>query len=854
MGKIIRIYLIEERKRRQWSQREVADLLGTTQNNVSRWELGITTPSSYFRARLCELFGKRPDELGLLANQSGETQLPSSISDSPTLPATSDHLPSLWHVPYLRNPFFTGREAFLEHLHTMLQKKRTMALTQPLAISGLGGIGKTQIALEYAYQHRKDYRFIFWISAATRETLLSELITLADRLQLSPKDQLEPGKIVQIVKHWLAFQHEWLLILDNADDITVMQDIMPTEHTGHLLLTSRAQALGSLAQRLEVEEMGIVEGLLFLLRRAKLLAPDADLDHVPENQLAAAEAIVIEMTSLPLALDQAGAYIDEVGCSLADYLDLYHAHRKELLQRRGHVPTEHPASVATTWSLNFQQVRQANPVAADLLRLCAFLEPDAIPEELLHTGKASQGEAFQPVAADIYTFNEAIEELRKFSLVYRDPQAKLLRLHRLTQAVLRDIMAVEEQRSWAKRAVKVTHALFLETGDAVTQDRYQRYLPQAQACSLLIQDYAFDFSEATALLMRTADYVYTYALYEQAEKLYQRVLAMRELTLEPKHLDIASVLHALAKVAKVLRKFEQAEALCRRALHIREQVLAPNHHDITDSLIELARIHLALGEYVRAEELYQRVLDIREQTLEPKHVDVAMALNELGRIFYWQGKYSEAEPLCQRAVSIWEQTLGPNHPNVASALNLLAIFAERQNRYEQAESLYLRALHIREQTWGAEHYDVAGSLNNLADLSTKQGKYEQAEAFYQRAVAIWEKALGADHPNVGYGIYGLADLYMKQEKYEQARLLYQQALSLWEKSWGPEHPDVATGLHGLANLYSKLGMEQAGPLYQRALAIREQTLGSDHPEMLQVRQDFAAFQDAQHASPSLKSG
>ena len=209
-------------------------------------------------------------------------------------------------------------------------------------------------------------------------------------------------------------------------------DIIPMEYSGHLLLTSRAQALGSLAQQIEVETMGIVEGTLFLLRRAKLLTPGASLDQVSEDCLATAEAIVLEMDFLPLALDQAGAYIEEVGCSLLAYLELYRTHRKELLQHRGHVPTNYRKSVATTWSLSFQKIEQANP-ALLLLQLCAFLDPDTISEELICKGNAYFGPVLGPSAMDTFKLNKAIEELRKFSLLQRNPETRTLRIHRLVK-------------------------------------------------------------------------------------------------------------------------------------------------------------------------------------------------------------------------------------------------------------------------------------------------------------------------------------------------------------------------------------------------------------------------------------
>src|SRR5579885_3039437 len=368
--------LRKERLRRHLSQEALAEALGTIPPTISRWERDQSFPRAYHRLALCRLFQMKPEEL---------------FEETPVQEQAASASPLIWHVPYPRNPFFTGREEILQRLHEMFHHRCTLALTQSLAVSGLGGIGKTQIALEYAYQYRKDYHCVFWIQAASRESLFAGFIMIAQLLKLPEKDERDQKRIIQAVKQWFSTHQDWLLILDNADDIAMVGDYLPATNAGHLLLTSRAQALGSLAQRIEVEDMGLTEGTLFLLRRSKLLAPDAFPDQVSEECLATAEAIVIEMAFLPLALDQAGAYIDEIGCSLATYLELYRARRQELLARRGQLSAEYPESVATTWSLSFQRIEQANPAAADLLRLCAVLQPDTVPYELRSQASASLG-------------------------------------------------------------------------------------------------------------------------------------------------------------------------------------------------------------------------------------------------------------------------------------------------------------------------------------------------------------------------------------------------------------------------------------------------------------------------------
>jgi tetratricopeptide (TPR) repeat protein/transcriptional regulator with XRE-family HTH domain len=825
--------LRQERLQRNWRQRDVAGQLGTTVATVTRWEQGTHQPSSYFRVKLCALFGKSPLELGFVQEDPSFSQQAETEKSAPIEPDSHPlNSPSFWNVPHPRNPFFTGREEILSHLHEQLNREQAMALTQSWAISGLGGIGKTQIALEYVYQYHHEYAAVFWISAATRETLLDGYVLIADLLQLPEKNDRDHNRVIQAVRQWLATHQRWLLILDNADDLAIVRDVLPAKRSGHLLLTTRAQALGTLAHQVEIDTMGMAEGTLFLLRRAKLLAPDATLDQVPEKYLAAAEAIVIEMDFLPLALDQAGAYIDEVGCDLAAYLELYRAHRVELLQRRGRVPTDHPESVATTWSLNSQKVEQADPVAADLLRLCAFLEPDAIPEELFSEKGTSPHSVLQPLAPDALTLNAAIEELRKYSLVQRYPESRLLHIHRLVQIVLKESMGIDEQRCWAERAICGVNALFPDTIELATWPLCRRYLSQAQVCSVLIQHYACTSLEAASLLFRTASYLLVHALHEQAEPLYQQTLHIREQILEPGHPDIAEPLHGLAHLYYEQGKYELAESLYQRALDIRERALGPEHPDVANTLHGLAILYTEQGRYELAEPLYQRALCIREQTLGPDQADVADSINKLAHLLYRQGKYREAMLLSKRALRIRERILGPQHPDVAQSLDLLGILYMMQGGYKQAEPLFQRALRIWEQTLGSEHPDVASPCNNLAELYTEQGKYKQAELLFQRALRIWEQALGPEHANLAYTLHGLAKIYTGQGKYEQAELLFQRTLRIWEQALGPEHPHVGHALHGLAEHYAEQGKyREAEQFYQRALCIWEQALGSENPNV-----------------------
>src|SRR5712692_5110346 len=248
------LLLRNERSRLGWSQEELAGQIGTTSVNISRWENGLTFPSPYFRQRLCEVFDKMPAELGLVP--------------------PSKHDPRIGNIPITRNPFFTGREPLLALLHKRLSTARMAALTQIQALYGLGGVGKTQTAAEYAFRYGDDYTNVFWVRAASRETLVADFVALAELLDLPEKDEQDQPRIVAAVKGWLAIHDGWLLILDNADDLPLAQEFLPAIHKGHILLTTRAQGAGAIAASVEVEQLTPQEGVLLLLRWTKRLDRD----------------------------------------------------------------------------------------------------------------------------------------------------------------------------------------------------------------------------------------------------------------------------------------------------------------------------------------------------------------------------------------------------------------------------------------------------------------------------------------------------------------------------------------------------------------------------------------------------
>jgi len=460
----------------------------------------------------------------------------------------------IFSLPFPRNKFFTGRDDILKGIH-----KNFNAGERAQALSGMPGVGKTQTALQYAYQYQRDYRIVLWGNANSRETLVTDFVSMAGLLNLPEKNAQDQSEAVKAVKRWLGNNDGWLLVLDNADELALAREFIPSRESGRVLLTTRAQNTRPIAVRQAVEKMEPREGALFLLRRLEEIKKDEQLESAPEGLRKQAEALSKAVDGLPLALDQSAAFIEETPSILEEYQSLYQSERKELLKRRGKLAEDH-ASVTVTFSLAFKKVADANPAAADLLRVCAFLEADSIPEEIFSEGAKELGEALGSAAESPLALTDAIGEAARYSLLRRHPEARTVSLHRLVQAVLRDEMDSDTSRMWAERAIRALNGVFPGI-EYSTWPLCGRLISHAQLLASLIDECGFDFPEAARLMNRAGYYLLERAQYAEAEPLLQRALAIREKALGPEHPDTVTVLKNYAALLRKMGREDEADKL-----------------------------------------------------------------------------------------------------------------------------------------------------------------------------------------------------------------------------------------------------------------------------------------------------
>jgi tetratricopeptide (TPR) repeat protein len=698
-----------------------------------------------------------------------------------------------WLVPNaMRTRYFTGREDLLARLRQQLVERHRAAL------SGLGGIGKTQTAIEYAARHRADYPAgVFWVDAETHSGLTSGLVAIAATLRLPAAASDDQEAIVRAVVAWMDGNGGWLLILDNVEDRRDVRRFVPERNDGDVLITSRGAVFGELgvARALDVRDLDGDDAVRFLLRRT------GRKGDVPGERAAAIE-LAAELGNLPLALEQAAAYIAETDATFSDYLHALRKRRLSLLEKAGELVAHDTVSV--TWAANFAAVEAISLAAADVLRTSAFLAPDAIPFEFFSKGAQRLGGAIATALldADELAMAELLRPLARYSLIRSDPNVHAFGVHRLVQEIVRAAIAESERRAYVERIVAALDVA-IPAVEYANWALYDRLVPHVVAIAEWAESYNVRTDGVARILSLTGKYLTERGRYAEAQRLHER------------------------------------------ALTIRERTFGSDHPDVAFSLNNLASVYFYQGRYGEAQTLHERALMIRERALGPDHPEVARTLSNLANVYVKQARYAEAGPLHERALTIWERSMGRDHQNVAYSLNNLANLYWYQGRYAEAQPLHERALAIRERALGPDHPHVAMSLSNLADVDVKLHRYAEAQQRYERALTIWEGALGPDHPDVARSLNNLAGAYAKQRRYGDAQPLYERALAIWERSPTPDHPDAVEVLVGLATLHMEQGRDaEATALFERALGIGQRTLTHDHPELTEVRNKLNAFRAA----------
>jgi tetratricopeptide (TPR) repeat protein len=714
---------------------------------------------------------------------------------------------------------FKGRDEFLKELHRSLSRGSGGTATVGTALYGLGGIGKTRAAVEYAWAHQDDYTALLFVIAETPEALRRNLAALAGQLVLDLPEQhaTEEGVRLKAVLDWLKLHPGWLLILDNVDTREALreaQNLLNTLTGGRVLITSRLANFPGHFDPLALDVLGFEDAVAFLLERTERRRQKTPDDAATAHQLAA------DLGGLALALEQAGAYVDHRQISFSRYRELWRDNWDKVAGWSDKEITQYPRALAVTWQTS---VNQLAPAGRRLLERLAWFGPEPIPNFLLEV-----------TAPDVASgdFVDALADLADYSLTRRNVDKQEFNIHRLVQDVTRRGLVGQERRRTLVEALAWVNAAFVS--DPLDVRTWPRLDPLAPHVRVIVEhaDRA-GITEPTGQLMNQLGLLLSSkARYSDAEPLLRRALAISEANYGPDHPDVASGLNSLAALLRDTNRLSDAEPLFRRALAIFEASYGPDHPDVASGLNNLAALLDDTNRGGEAEPLLRRALAISEANYGPDHPTVAIRLNNLALLLGNTNRRGEAEPLFRRALAISEASYGPDHPTVAKGLSNLALLLDDTNRLGEAEPLFRRALAIDEASYGPDHPDVATDLDNLAGLLRSTNRLSDAEPLLRRALAISEASYGPDHRTVAIRLNNLAGLLRDTNRRGEAEPLFRRALAIFEASYGPDHPDVASGLNNLAGLLRRTNrLGEAEPLFRRALAISEASYGPDHPDV-----------------------
>ena len=644
----------------------------------------------------------------------------------------------------MKNPNFVGRQTDLNKLHDRLQETKRLAIT---AVSGMGGIGKTALALQYAYEQADFYaegRLWLTVGAGFAEEIVS---FGRSPLQLGIDEGLAIAEKVRAVWQKWPGESPVLIVIDNVNkeqDYKEIKPFLPTDARFKVLMTSRIKFAGVSDLPLDVLPLSEAVALLEALAESE--------QRVWEQ--GAAEVLCQRLGRLPLALSLVGSYLgNDRGLTLADVTQQLQAKGLETGWLNQADPSVAERGLKAAIDLSWEILESSVQDFACFLSWFAYAP---IPWYLVKSAIAILNEQVSSADPDKSAWiNSDLLDIRQILsrfhfLEIEDRTLPSYKIHPLLQQYLRQKATQQIDPNYRKGLVQaiIQEAQKIEYSSPVQQlEALRSAIPHiTEVAEVWIGDIINEDNIITPSNC-LATFYENLVDYRQAEFWYQKARTTAKERLPAQHHDIAVILNGLALLYKSQGKYSEAEPLYLEALTIGRASLPPNHPDLATYLTTLAALYYSQGKYTEAELLYLEALTIDRASLPPNHPHLARELNNLAALYYSQGKYTEAEPLFQEALAIDRASLPPNHPQLATHLNNLAGLYYSQGKYNEVEPLYQEALTIKRASLPPNHPDLAMNLNNLAFLYYSQGKYNKAEPLFQEALAIFEQSLGIDHPN-----------------------------------------------------------------------------------------------------------
>jgi tetratricopeptide (TPR) repeat protein len=755
-------------------------------------------------------------------------------------------------LPYPRNINFRGRETELERTHRTLISYNRAAIQ---AVAGLGGLGKTQLALEYAYRYHQDYQYIFWITAETNDAIDNSYRQIAEKLRLGTRKLVVSERFTDLVIDWLSNNNDWLLIFSNVEDVQSIGRYLPASSNGRVLLTTRLMATGNYGL-IRLRKFTLAEGQDFLRARSQ----QEELMAADEQALA---ALVREVDGLPLALDLAAAYVSQGGISWAQYWETYNKTEIKPLALKKEQTTGRENWIKLVYKvlmLSLERLKQTNPATVELLYLAAFLASDGVSEEFFQHSDLATCPHLQALIIDGsgIDWEDMLELIQQFALIRRFAGQKIWGTHGLTQLVLRNSLTPILQRQYLAQAAAL---LELDFPPATTLE-VTTFPATLQPHLRAILHYASEYQEVTAPSTTTspepiiatnstdainapapavaAAYAQdTNGLSQTANNLPRVASSALDSAGSPNVPDQTNLLFAGSMAAAVLGNATSVTATARSAptTPLIEHEVKKELSNFSSGVFEIARPsgelnNSSLMHTSGALSLEEDVDEISTEAdlpvtpappVEPSPPRTTTAIK--GRRVR---RHSQSLHIDEEVATTPPKTITPaGFAAPAATVETLAVSpgSVASNTRNSA------SLELAESLAERKRSDYFFRLQRLASLWTEQGKYMEAESLYLEMLTVGAKIFGEDGKEYAAILNELGECYFQQGRYEEAEPLLQQALMIRKTSLGGQHPLYLNSLHTLAGLYYKQGgFTAAEQLFQEALDISRRHNGINHPD------------------------
>ncbi|KAE8137770.1 hypothetical protein BDV38DRAFT_282704 [Aspergillus pseudotamarii] len=738
-----------------------------------------------------------------------------------------------WVVSLDRNPRFVGRQAEiieLEELITMPNGPKRIAIT------GLGGIGKTQVALEVAHRIRDRDKecSVFWVPCTSHAMIEQTFLNIVQTLGFH---DVKPAEVKEKIKIYLSSERagKWLLIFDNADDremwlanndaTAALEDILPQSDQGRILFTTRN---GELAVDLTASNMitlpDVDKETASDILESLLLQKDLLDDPVTTSTL------LEQLAFLPLAIAQASAYINKKRLSLSAYLMLFQEKEQdsvELLSEDFRDPGRYRDirnPVITTWLISFQQIQDQDQLAADYLSFMSCIDPRNIPHSLLPPQESRKRTL------------DALGLLNAYS--FTNSQDLNISMHRLVHIATRNWLRKNGRFGyWIQRVSDRMQTMFPDA-DYTNRALWREYLPHALTLvhdsELIVQQ-----EQYIELIVKIANCLDSDARYHEAEVLYRTVMRICQDRDVPEHVTLTTLM-IISSIYRSQGRWNEAEELGVQVIDRSKAVLGEEHPDTLTSMLTLAKVYRDQGRWNKAEELGVQVIDRSKAVLGEKHPDTLTSMLTLAKVYRDQGRWNKAEEIEVQVVEARTAALGAEHPSTLTSMSNLALIYQSQGRWNEAEKIEIQAMEAGMAALGAEYPDTVARMSNLALIYHNQGRWNKAEELVVQVIEKRTAVLGTEHPDTLTSMSNLASIYHNQGRWNEAEELGVEVIEKRTAVLGLEHPDTLTGMSNLASIYHNQGRwNEAEKLDVQVIEGRRAALGTEHPDTLTSMADLA---------------